>query len=206
MALALLEDAETAEQRADVLTDAELEIDALNDLIEDVLLASRLRGGVSVPRNRSLVNVLELGTRLADRHQAQLLEGRGEAWIEGDVRLIERAVGNLLANAVTHGAPPVELAIRTGHDRVEVHVLDQARASPTWIERVFSSHFFASRVTAKATGGLGLSLVDGIARHRREGLLYSPSRRRYPVSCRFRLPKFLPKNQTGEALPTRHTT
>lgn len=167
MALALLEDAETAEQRADVLTDAELEIDALNDLIEDVLLASRLRGGVSVPRNRSLVNVLELGTRLADRHQAQLLEGRGEAWIEGDVRLIERAVGNLLANAVTHGAPPVELAIRTGHDRVEVHVLDRGSGiSDVDRARIFEPFFRQQGHREGDPGvGLGLSLVDEIARH-----------------------------------------
>jgi signal transduction histidine kinase len=178
MALALLEDAETPPQRAEALADAEQEIESLNDLIEDVLLASRLRGGVAVPRSRGLVDLAELCATLADRHHATLLDPGQTALIEGDARLIERAVGNLLTNARIHGAPPVELAIRPVDQRIELHVLDRGPGvSEADRARIFEPFFRKHGHREGDPGvGLGLSLVDEIARHHNGSVSCTPRR------------------------------
>lgn len=167
MAVALLEDGDTADARAATVTAAVREIDELDDLIEDVLLASRLRGGVAVPRTRSLVDLVELCAPLAERHGADLLHTVAPVWVEGDARLLERAVGNLLANARTHGAPPLEVAVRAAGDTAEVHVLDRGPGIPeAHRARIFEPFFRPGGHHEGDPGvGLGLSLVDEIARH-----------------------------------------
>jgi len=167
MAVALLEDAQTADARAEAVVRATDEIDELNDLIEDVLLASRLRGGVAVPRSRSLVDMVEVCAPLAQRHQATLLPIDAPAWTEGDARLLERAVGNLLSNARAHGEPPIEISIRQDDDRVQVHILDRgAGIAEGDRARIFEPFFRPDGHREGDPGvGLGLSLVDEIARH-----------------------------------------
>ena len=167
MAVALLEDAQTAEARDEAVGRATDEIDELNDLIEDVLLASRLRGGVAVPRSRALVDLVEICAPLAQRHPVALLPTEGPVWTEGDARLLDRAVGNLLANARAHGAPPIELAIRQDDEVVEIHVLDRGPGiAEVDRPRIFEPFFRPDGHREGDPGvGLGLSLVDEIARH-----------------------------------------
>jgi len=167
MAIALLEDGESVDARMEAAAQAVLEIDELDDLIEDVLLASRLRGGVAIPRKKVLVDLVELCTPLAARYAAALLTSNDAVWVEGDARLIERAVGNLLANARTHGAPPLELAVRVVEERAEVHILDRGPGiAEADRDRIFEPFFRPGGHTEGDPGvGLGLSLVDEIARH-----------------------------------------
>ena len=167
MALALIEDGETAADRAEAIAQAALEIGELDDLIEDVLLASRLRGGVSVPRSIGRVELVALCQSLVQRYGAVLLAGDGPVEVACDARLIERAVGNLLANARTHGAPPIELVLRTTADGAEVHVLDRGPGiADADRARIFEPFFRpAGHAEGEPGVGLGLSLVDEIARH-----------------------------------------
>jgi signal transduction histidine kinase len=167
MAVALLEDARSDDARSDASARAIVEIDELDDLIEDVLLASRLRGGVAVPRTRGLLDLLEVCAPLAERFDAALLAADGPVWMEGDVRLLERAVGNLLSNARRHAAPPFELAVRAEDGHAEVHVLDRGPGlSEAERERIFEPFFRPAGHREGDPGvGLGLSLVDEIARH-----------------------------------------
>jgi len=167
MAVALLEDGETAVERADAAARAVVEIAELDDLIEDVLLASRLRGGVSTVHKSELVELIEICAALAERHGVDLLADAHPIWVEGDARLLERALGNLLSNARTHGAAPFELAIRASEGHVEVHVLDRgAGISEADRARIFEPFFRPGGHSEGDPGvGLGLSLVDEIARH-----------------------------------------
>lgn len=167
LALALLDDAESAEARADALAQATDEIHELDDLIEDVLLASRLRGGVAVPRCRELVDLVELAASLVERHSASLLPAPGPVWVEGDARLLERAVGNLLSNARLHGAPPIELGVQQDDSHARLHVLDRGHGiAESDRERIFEPFFRPEGHREGDPGvGLGLSLVEEIVRH-----------------------------------------
>ena len=167
MAIALLEDAESGAERADAAGRAVVEIDELDDLIEDVLLASRLRGGGAVPRDHGPVELGALVRTLAPRVQATVHAAHAPVWTTGDARLLERAVGNLLANARAHGAPPIDVVVRVDGSRAEVDVLDRGLGlSEADMARVFEPFFRAVGHREGDPGvGLGLSLVDEIARH-----------------------------------------
>lgn len=167
MALALMEDSAETAHRSEAARQADREIDELNDLIEDVLLASRLRGGVSVPRERRWVDLANVCQALSDRHGVTWLGGAQELGVLGDKRLLERALGNLLSNALRHGAPPIEVGARTDQDSVIIDILDRGDGlGDDQLERIFEPFFRPAGHREGDPGvGLGLSLVDEIARH-----------------------------------------
>jgi len=167
MALALMEDARAAGERSEAALQAVREIDELDDLIEDVLLASRLRGGVSIPRERSWVDLAEVCQALCARHDAIWLGSAEELGVLGDKRLLERALGNLLSNARRHGEPPIEAGARVDEDNVYIDILDRGPGIPEdHIDRIFEPFFRPAGHREGDPGvGLGLSLVDEIARH-----------------------------------------
>jgi signal transduction histidine kinase len=181
MALALLEDEEEAAQRAATIAAAVDDIDELDGLIEDVLLASRLRGGVAVPRERAQVDLRPLLAELAEG-RARLLPGP-DATVQGDARLLRRAVDNLLRNALRHGKPPVELALTTHEDTVMVSILDRGPGVPeAEADRIFEPfHRASGQAEGDAGVGLGLALVAEIAQHHGGTVRYQP--REHGGSC-----------------------
>lgn len=177
MQLALLEDADDSGERAALAREATGEIGLLDDLIEDVLLASRLRGGVVVPRAWASVDVAALAEHLAHRHGAHRTLAPGvDGCVWADERLLQRALSNLLRNAERHGAPPVEIVLSGDETHLQIDVLDRGPGvPPEQAERVFEPFF---RHDGHAEGepgvGLGLTLVDEIVRHHQGSVAYHP--------------------------------
>jgi len=167
MALALMEDAADPIERSEAAGRAVREIGELDELIEDVLLASRLRGGVSTPRERTWVDLAEVCVSLCERYDATWLGGEVELGVVGDRRLLERALGNLLSNAQRHGQPPIELGHRLADNNLMIDILDRGPGIPKdQRERIFEPFFRPAGHREGDPGvGLGLSLVDEIARH-----------------------------------------
>jgi signal transduction histidine kinase len=99
------------------------------------------------------VDLLALAAEEAARYE---LEVQGEpSVVQGDARLLRRAIRNLLENARRHGAPPIEVLVK----RNEIRVCDAgAGVPPAEREKIFEP-FHSRRGT-----GLGLSLVRQIAR------------------------------------------
>ncbi len=130
---------------------------ALRTLTEDLLEISRLDTG----RERLEVDTEELGA-LAERVvRASCTETRvrilRDARVETDRRRLERVLGNLVANAHKHGAPPVVLTV----DGPVVTVRDHGGGYPGYLLAHGPQRF---RTEGGAKGhGLGLTIAVGQA-------------------------------------------
>jgi signal transduction histidine kinase len=135
----------------------------LDQLIEEILLASRL-DRPAAPERRESVDLLALAAEEAARTGAA---ASGQAIeVAGDPRLLRRMIRNLLENAVKHGAPPVEIAVgRSPDGRPKIAVTDRGPGIPAAEQaRIFEPfHRPAGRGEAAGSWGLGLALVRQIA-------------------------------------------
>jgi signal transduction histidine kinase len=166
MAFSMLDDASPA-QRARLGHEINTNIVELDALVEEVLLASRLEGGAQSLRLEP-VDLLAIAAESAALGDAELQieDGIERLPLNGDDRLLRRALRNLLENARRYGGPVVELKVRrAGQDRVELQVCDRGPGVPEPMrERIFEA-FFRLPGHAEVSGGvgLGLSLVKQIA-------------------------------------------
>ncbi|HEV7501558.1 MAG TPA: HAMP domain-containing sensor histidine kinase [Vicinamibacteria bacterium] len=135
----------------------------LDDLIGELLLASRLQAAVQEGASED-VDLLGLLAEEAARTPAEV---SGEsAIVRGDARLLRRLVRNLLENAARHGAPPIEASVSRVEGRARLRVSDRGAGVPeAERERIFAPFYRpTSRSAPDGGSGLGLSLVREIAR------------------------------------------
>lgn len=158
-------------KRIDRITDLEADIDALDALVEELLLASRIDLG-AVPLQRESLDLEALcregWARVADEATAQGTElerrwGEDAGRVQGDRSLVVRLLGNLFENAVRHGGPgQVTVSAERQGDRLRVTVADQGPGvAAADLERLFEPFFRADRSRSRKTGagGLGLMIV-----------------------------------------------
>ena len=130
---------------------------ALRTLTEDLLEISRLDAG----SERLELDAIRLGPvveRVA-AHTSGETEVRvvEDAWVETDRRRLERVLGNLVANAHRHGAPPVVLTV----EGAVVSVRDHGDGFPGYLLTEGPQRF---RTSGSAKGhGLGLTIAVGQA-------------------------------------------
>jgi two-component system OmpR family sensor kinase len=151
------------EARPDLRERVAKDIAELDELIGELLLASRLET-VEQLDHREEVDLLGLVAEEAARGTAEVA---GEpATVHGDPRLLRRLVRNLIENAVRHGAPPVEASVRREDGRVRLRVCDRGPGVPEdERERIFAPFYRpSSRPSGDGGSGLGLALVRQIAR------------------------------------------
>jgi signal transduction histidine kinase len=168
MAVSLMETASPAQQ-AELQAEIHANIAELDALVEEVLLSSRL--DVRPALERRPVDLLALAAEEAARVGAQLQpEARADFSVQGDERLLRRALRNLLENARRYGGEEVLLELGRGDGRVRAAVCDRGPGVPADMrERIFEPFFRLAGHAEKQGGvGLGLSLVRQIA-HRHEG-------------------------------------
>jgi two-component system, OmpR family, sensor kinase len=147
------------------------ETDRLIRLAEDLLLIARSDQG-GIPIRQEPVKLGPLLEEVRDRFsgRAAMLDrdltvaDADGATVEADPGRLEQAIGNMVENALVHGAGPVTIASHRRNGVVEVHVLDEGPGLPdAFLDRAFDrfSRADASR-TAPGTG-LGLAIVAAIA-------------------------------------------
>jgi signal transduction histidine kinase len=143
------------------------ETDRLSRLTEQLLLlaaADEERLGLE----SETVNVGDLLAEVSERGRGRAqLDGRmimvqsDESVITADRQRLEYALGNLMDNALIHGAGNVELIAHRAGDTVEIHVRDQgAGFSDTYLAHPFE-RFAPTASTGRGTG-LGLAIVQAI--------------------------------------------
>jgi two-component system, OmpR family, sensor histidine kinase KdpD len=144
------------------------EVTRLTALVDKLLDLSKLQSGFARPRT-DWVSVEELVTgAIAAQPQGP---GAFRVSIKGDVPLIrgdavqlERALANLLENAVRYSAPePVLVRVRRMGERIMIRVVDRGPGLAYGEhERVFEPFYRGPATGAGDTGsGLGLAIVKG---------------------------------------------
>jgi signal transduction histidine kinase len=144
------------------------EVAELDALVDEILLASRLDHG-DEPGPPETCDVLALAAEEAARASVELLPvaADGQAFeVRGWPRLLRRMIRNLIANALQHGEPPVQVEIRgDSAGRIIISVRDHGEGiSAEERVRVFEPFYRpAGRPETEGGWGLGLSLVRQIA-------------------------------------------
>ncbi|RZJ10047.1 MAG: HAMP domain-containing histidine kinase [Rubrivivax sp.] len=163
MAFAMLDEAAPL-QRERLVREIDVNIAELDALVEEVLLASRLEAGSAVGETNA-VELLALGAEEAARAEARFEPEVDAARVEGQERLLRRALRNLLDNARRYGGPDIELAVRPVAGGYEFIVCDRGPGVPPELrERIFEPFYRLPGHAEMAGGvGLGLSLVKQIA-------------------------------------------
>jgi signal transduction histidine kinase len=148
----------TAERRAELARD----VAELDQLIDEILLASRLEAGVA-PVRESIDFTAVVAEECA---RANVLLQAAAVNVMGDTRLLHRLVRNLLENAARYGGDQVDAELRMVAGSIEFDVRDRGPGlGESERERVFEP-FYRVAGASEASGGvgLGLSLVRQIAR------------------------------------------
>ena len=158
MGVELIKDSADPARRAAL----ERDINELDQLIEEILLSSRLDAGTPLDRIET-VDLLALAAEEAAHYPDTLVSGV-PVEVSGDPRLLRRLVRNLIDNASRYGLPPVEIDVTSSATSVRLAVTDNgAGFSPADIARAFEP-FQRGHMRGAAQGsGLGLALVRQIA-------------------------------------------
>lgn len=97
--------------------------------------------------------------------------------VMADADRLQQILLNLLANALVHGTPPIEVsAHRAGGSLVEVVVSDRGLGvSPTVVPRLFEPFDRGDKGASGDHAGLGLSIVRDLARSHGGDISYEPN-------------------------------
>jgi heavy metal sensor kinase len=169
--LALRRPRSPAELRAAIASAAE-ETDRLAALAEDLLVLARSDEG-ELHVDRKPVRACELLETVARRYAARAdeaglaLEVAAPPALEGsgDPALLEQAVGNLVDNALRYGSGTVRLEASGDNGSLALCVIDQGTGfAPDFLPRAFERFSRADGSRARGSAGLGLAIVDAVAR------------------------------------------
>jgi signal transduction histidine kinase len=157
MGVELMRDAADPQRKAEL----EVDIAELDQLIDEVLLASRLDAVDHLERLEE-VDLLALAAEECSRYERCALDGKAVA-VRGDPRLLRRMIRNLLENALRHGEPPIAVELCGVDGKASLSVCDHGPGIPqSEHERLFQP--FHRVAGAESGSGLGLALVRQIAR------------------------------------------
>ena len=167
-----LREGRTSDELVGALRSAGEETDRLTELAEALLIIARAEGGglalalAPLPSDELLAGV---AARFAGRMRASgrelVVEDGPGAQPQADRRRLEQALGNLVDNALQHGAGAVHLAAQVRGRHVELHVRDEGPGfPPPFIATAFERFTRADPARTRGGAGLGLSMVQVIAR------------------------------------------
>lgn len=140
-------------------------ISELDQLIEEILLASRLDAKEADMGTIEAVDLVGLCAEECARTQAVLDVKSAAIVVPGVAKLLRRVVRNLLENARRYARGEATLSIRTEPGFAVLQVLDQGPGVPEPLqERIFEPFYRLPGASERDGGvGLGLALVQSIA-------------------------------------------
>ncbi|MDE2565961.1 MAG: heavy metal sensor histidine kinase, partial [Burkholderiales bacterium] len=162
-----LSKARSTEQLREVLAGNVEELDRLGRLITDMLFLARADEGAAAMASAPVDLAAEAG-RVVDylavvaEERGVGVEVQGQAAAQGDRLLIQRALTNLLTNAIRHTDAPgvVRLALRQDEAGSTVEVVNRGQGIPAaQLDRVFERFVRLDAARARAEGGIGLGLA-----------------------------------------------
>jgi two-component system OmpR family sensor kinase len=167
-----LREGRTPDELVAALRSAAEETDRLTELAAALLTIARADGGglalapAPLRSDELLAGVAaRFAGRIATSERAVLVDDGPGAELNGDRHRLEQALGNLLDNALRHGGGTIHLAARVRGATVELHVRDEGPGfPPTFIATAFERFTRADPARTRGGSGLGLSIVQVIAR------------------------------------------
>lgn len=151
-------------------------INELDQLIEEILLASRLDASEADMGTIESVDLIGMAAEEVARVDAELDVQRAatpdananadtEMVVQGVTKLLRRALRNLLENAHRYGAGGIQLSLSQTPDLALIRVCDRGPGVPVELqERIFEPFYRLPGATERDGGvGLGLALVKSIA-------------------------------------------
>ena len=157
-------------QRAGLKREIDTNVAELDALVEEVLLASRLDARVPLDRS-DRVDLLGIAAEEAARVDAEVeavgdtVGGPAALQVNGNERLLRRALRNLLENARRYGGGEITTLVAADADgAARISVCDRGPGVPAELrERIFEPFFRLPGHAEREGGvGLGLSLVRQI--------------------------------------------
>lgn len=147
----------TPEELRQALHSVDDEVRRLIALAED-LLERAGSGELSMPIESRPVDLVDLAARVVERFRPAAgrrgieLTAPGPVEIHGDVTRLDRALSNLVDNAIRHGAGGIEVAVSARPGNAVITVTDEGDGSPADVS------------SRPGDSGLGLRIVREIAR------------------------------------------
>ncbi|MFC5721051.1 ATP-binding protein [Streptomyces gamaensis] len=155
MAVGLLPEGEATELVQD-------RVRAVRGLVEELLEVSRLDAGaeISEPQEVPLGHVVAEAVRVTGAGADVTVTVRRDAVVQTDPRRLNRILANLLANALRHGRPPVEVVV----DGRDITVRDHGPGYPEELLAHGPQRFRTGAPERGGGHGLGLTIALGQAR------------------------------------------
>ncbi len=151
----------------------ERNIAELDQLIEEILLASRLdarEADLGTIESVDLVGLAaeecaQVGVELEVQQALGAVDSAPPLVVQGVTKLLRRAVRNLLENARRHGAGNLTVTLLLKGQQAEIQVCDRGPGVPLALQdRIFEPFYRLPGATERDGGvGLGLALVKSIA-------------------------------------------
>ena len=158
---------------AKVLSKIKLSIERGNQLIRNMLDVNLIQSGDTLPLSREKSDLLPVIQNLLDNYQyktqrrIRVENNRDEIIDYWDADALRRAIDNLLSNALKYGDQDQEIKISFQQDdrqsKISVHNYGNP-IPPEKLERLFDIYYRTRDVKGKQGWGLGLTLVQGVAK------------------------------------------
>lgn len=157
-----------SDERRQMLDDVQFELDQLTELANELVeLATDQR----TQGEQERVDLAELAASVVDRHrrrtETDFVTALEPCETVVNAALVERAIGNLVDNAVKWSPPgeAIEISVAAVDREAQVRVRDRGPGIPAALrETVFERFYRAPEARSEPGSGLGLSIVDYVAR------------------------------------------
>ena len=157
-----------SDERRQMLDDVQFELDQLTELVNELVELATDQRSQGEPER---VDLAELAASVVDRHrrrtETDFVTAFESCELVVNAALVERAIGNLVDNAVkwSPADEPIEVSVAAVEGEAHVRVHDRGPGIPISLrETVFERFYRAPEARAQPGSGLGLSIVDYVAR------------------------------------------
>jgi two-component system OmpR family sensor kinase len=155
----------------DSIRSAAAETDRVVQLAEDLLVIARADQG-RLPMRRASVDLDSMfdgvrqrfERRAIEQQRPLLVQAPPHSTVSADQLRLEQALGNMVDNALRHGAGPITITAVETPGGTELHVTDSGHGiSPEFVAVAFERFTREDRSRGQGGSGLGLAIVQAIA-------------------------------------------
>lgn len=159
----------TSSQYKETLESCVEELERVSRIVSDMLYLAQTTqsdttGFDTQSLNKEAIHIVSLFIAIAEEKKVRLsvLDGDPDSFIVGDKLMIQRAISNLLSNAIRH-APvdsTVSIKVRDRNNQVSLSVSNEgAGISEQHVRNIFKRFYRVDSGRARAEGGIGLGLA-----------------------------------------------